>query len=101
MVYNLGLVALNCPSPLTGDLTCYGSNMKLIQIKYPLYSNFNVILITVHGPPPQILHILQAAEHGASPLLTGFIISCAPLCVVILSPVFGYYASVIVTAMQF
>lgn len=35
----------------------------------------------------------EAAEKGSSSILTGIIISCSPLCVVILSPLIGYYVS--------
>ena len=34
---------------------------------------------------------LQAAEKGSTPVITGVIIGCAPLCVFLFAPVFGYY----------
>lgn len=37
----------------------------------------------------------EAREHGASTFITGVIISCAPLCVVIFSPVLGYVLNLI------
>jgi hypothetical protein len=45
-------------------------------------------------PNQATLKLLQVARKGSSPIWTGVITSCAPLSVVILSPVFGYLVSV-------
>ena len=40
------------------------------------------------------ISLMQAEERkGYSSMVTGVIISCSPLCMVVLSPVFGYFVS--------
>ena len=36
---------------------------------------------------------MQASAKGSSPTTTGIIVSAAPLCVAVFSPIFGYYVS--------
>ncbi len=38
-----------------------------------------------------VFRLLQAAEKGSTPTITGLIVSASPLCVVITSPLFGYF----------
>ena len=59
----------------------------------PSYSLRYRIDILVHAQNYWLLEFLQAAEKGSTSFLTGIIISCSPLCVVILSPLIGYYVS--------